>query len=170
MLELELIDFKVPEIIAIADIFVNTLLVIALGFFIQKNQVNSRSLKDYFIKEVDKVHNDIITFLELLEGTIKPKDTQNYFTLHTTKLNTITKIIDERYKIDSNILVRELLTLQLLIESDPRFIRNYSRNRNTNLSQNSVSEISYFRSTKLKLFHESIMKVNDYSNFKIKFS
>ncbi|QMU28837.1 hypothetical protein [Adhaeribacter radiodurans] len=156
--------FKVSELIAIIDIVVNAILIIGLGIIIQKNQINSRSLKDYFMNEVVKLHSDIIVFLDELEKPIMPKDVEKKFVVNISKLNTITKIIDNRYSMDSNEIVRDFIKLQTQIENDNHYISNYLGNNLTSLTYNTASDVSQFRSTKLKLFHEVVVKVNDHSN------
>jgi len=154
--------FKVPEIIAIIDIVINTVLVIGLAIFIQKSQINSRTLKDYFIKELEKMHSELALFLdELEEGGIKPKEIQSSFFTKIAMTNNITKIIDVKYKIRSNELVINLQYLQTLVETDTHYNANFSRNKITVLTSNSIGDIRQFRASKIKIFHELIVRVND---------
>lgn len=155
--------FKVPEIISIIEIFVNVGLAIWLASFIQKQQLNSRTLKDYYIKEIDKSHEEISAFLDGLENEILPQDVSKYFISSVARINNIAKSIDARYNLDCDILVRNLISLQAIVENDNQFIIHNRFNIKTFLSANTIDEVRDFRSQKVQLFHDVVAHINDYS-------
>lgn len=155
--------FKLSEAISIFDIVINILLVLFITNFIQKNQVNSRTLKDYYIKEIEKVHNEVILYLDKLEGRIQPQDVTKWFISKVAMINNISSIIDSNYIIDSNELVRDLINLQSIVENDNSFTNNFRRNRTTRLTNNTVDEIRIFRAQKVRNFHNVVTKINGYN-------
>lgn len=155
---------KVSEAIALLDIAVNIILVLGLAALIQKNQVNSRTLKDYFIKEVDKLNQGVAALLDELEkGGTRPKEIQGKFFNRMANTLSVTEIIDKRYRIDSEVLARNLRDLQDIIESDVNFSNNFRTNNRVRLSTNTLDDIGAFRSGKVKVFHEVIEKINDHT-------
>jgi hypothetical protein len=155
--------FRLSEIISIVDILINIILVLFIAHFIQRNQTNSRTLKDYFIKEVDKIHEEISNYLDSLEGNLQPKSVNKWFTSRAAKINNIINAINSKYGINSMELVSDLICLQGIIESDVNFTRNFRMNSTTRLTNASLDEIQIYRSQKVKIFHEIITKINDHN-------
>lgn len=155
--------FKVAEIISIIEIFVNVGLAIWLASFIQKQQLNSRTLKDYYIKEIDKSHEEISKYLDGLEDPINPQEVSKWFISCVARINNISKAIDARYNLDCNILVRNLISLQSIVESDVDFITSNRLNLSTSLTSHTIDEIRDFRANKVQIFHDCVAKINDYS-------
>lgn len=155
--------FSVSEVISICEIFVNVCLAIWLASFIQKQQLNSRTLKDYYIKEIDKAHEEISTHLDGLENSIFPQNESKWFVSVVARINNISTTIDIRYNLDCNILVRTIIELQDLVEADLQFAANNRSNCATSLTDQTIDDIREFRSKKILMFHEIIAKINDYS-------
>jgi hypothetical protein len=156
--------FKVSEFIAILDIVINAVLIIGLATLIQKNQVNSRSLKDYFMREMEKLQLNLTDFLEKLEdGNILPKDVQKWFFSSIAVTNNISKLIESKYKIKQPVLIQNLLEIQRIIESDAIYTANFHSNTSTVLDPLTIDSIRDFRSRKMKHYHEMILNINDFN-------
>lgn len=156
--------FKVSEFIAILDIVINAVLIIGLATLIQKNQVNSRSLKDYFMREMEKLQLNLTDFLENLEdGNILPKDVQKWFFSSIAATNNISKLIESKYKIKQPVLIQNLLEIQRIIESDAIYTANFHSNTSTVLDPLTIDNIRDFRSRKMRHYHEMILNINDFN-------
>lgn len=155
----------VAEAIAISDIVINAVLIIGLANYIQKYQVNSRTLKDYFIKEIDKIHLELILFSEKMEdGNVVAQDVQNNFFRLVRKTTALTYLIDNKYKgSNAQQLVQNIVQLQYVVENDSTYIANYRTNNTFDFSPLTIDEIRFFAADSGKVFHELVVKVNNYS-------
>ncbi|KQB37103.1 hypothetical protein [Flavobacterium aquidurense] len=159
-----MIFFELSDIISIIEICVNIALAFFLANFIQKNQVNSRTLKDYYIREMTNVHSELLKFLDDLDSNqINPQDVENCFFRLVANTNNLILCIEERYKLDSHTITQNILDLQSQIENDINFQTHYRANQGTNLTNNTINDIRTFRVNKLKTFHDLNNSINDYS-------
>jgi hypothetical protein len=159
---------KFSEAIAIADIIINATLIIGLACYIQKTQINSRTLKDYFIKEIDKLHKELNDYLDKLEnGSLIPLDIQNSFFRMINKTNNISILIDRKYKgLNSSSLVRNLILLQQTIENDNVYQSHFNYNIIImSLSSTTIDEIRDFRVYNTGIYHEIIININNNNRF-----
>lgn len=155
--------FNTSEIISIVEIIVNIFLAYLLANFIQRNQVNSRTLRDYYISQVNACFYDLKDVLnDLDQDLIKPRDISLKLINLALSTGNLAQAIDTRYKINSQQLVLDILDLQTTVEADVSFAQNYRQNLDTDLEYNTRVTIRTFRGNKLRLFHDLINKINDF--------
>lgn len=156
--------FEISDIISLIEIGVNILLALLIGYFIQRNQINSRTLKDYYIQEIAKLHDEIIQYLNTLDSSsIEPQIVTSWFRTRGAKANNLGEAIEKRYKVSCATLIQDLITLQGEVENDPNFSANYLTNTPTRLTNLTNININDYTGNNAKIFHELIGKVNDYS-------
>lgn len=156
--------FEVSEFISICEILVNAILILWIAYFIQKSQVNSRTLKDYYISEVNNIKVEVSNYLDNVESsTVYPKEIQNWFFLKLAALRHINEILNSKYEIKSDIIISDLIDLQNIMEDDFEFLINYRRNNAFRFEELTLQMIRDFRAQKLQVFHQTIVLINDYN-------
>lgn len=159
-----MILFELSDIISIIEIVVNIFLAVMIGHYIQKNQINSRTLKDYYIQEIVKLQDEIINYLNVIEVTqIEPQIATSWFRSKSAKISNLASELNERYNIDCGLLVQDFIDLQNDVENDTNFIRNFIGNLQTRLTNSTIININEYRDNKTKVFHKLVGQVNDYS-------
>lgn len=158
--------FEIADIINIAGLFLNLGCLFLVAIFFQNIQVNSRTLKDYYIQEYDTASKDLLSFISVVEkGNILPEDVKFDFIGHVATLNNISVILANNYKIDFNVNNSKIIFLQRLVEDDPNFQANFSTNRLTSLDIATLSELNDFRTNTYKTVQ--YLTINDINNYKI---
>lgn len=153
---------EIGEYISLLEILVNIIIIIFITNFIQTKETTSRTLKDYFINELDKVILHYANLFNCLEKEIVPRDVINEFTNSVSKLNNILTLIEKQYKLDYLFIINYIILLQRIVEDDENFSANYLDNKKTILHDDTVENIQKIRyDTFEKSIYELIIKVNN---------
>lgn len=156
---------EVGDIINIIGILINLICVILIAVFFQNIQVNSRTLKDYYIKEFDdKIKEVSIFLLDIEANTLNPKDVVAKFINHIASLNNLSLILSKQYKINIDHFLQGLVVLQRIIEDDVNFANNFAINSETSLLPETQNDIKSYRIEELE--SEIYTIVNSINNHK----
>jgi|GEM_PF-2596446 len=159
-----MVFFEISDVVNIISIIINLISVFFVAVLFQNIQVNSRTLKDYYIKEIDEILKKILQFLKSLEENDEhPQGIHNEFINYISLLNNISKILSNQYNIDLNPLISAFAVIQQNVEDDNNFTTNYSSNMPVNLEQNTITAIKNYRFDRLeKDIYDTILKINNY--------
>lgn len=155
--------FEVADIINIVSIFLNIIILILVAIFFQNIQVNSRTLKDYYIKEYDFRIKELFTSLiELENGAIFPKKFRSNFFNHVSAFGNVREALLDQYDIDINNVIINILSVQQSFEDDPNFSNNFENDSETFLNQETIDFIRNKRTDQLeKNLYQIVNKINN---------
>ncbi|WP_343662979.1 hypothetical protein [Chryseobacterium mucoviscidosis] len=160
-----MVTFEIADIINIVSIFFNLLSVFLVAVIIQNIQINSRTLKDYYIKEIDDILKKILLFIKNLEeSSIEPQKVQKEFTNYTSLLNNVSEATRSQYNYSlTNSIIIDFLAIQQTVNDDLNFVNAWSNNTPTTLDQQTIDDLKNYRYDKLeKGVYETIMYINNY--------
>ena len=158
--------FEVADVINIISMFLNIAILIMVAIFYQNIQVNSRTLKDYYINEFNLRLKELVIFIiDVEEGAIYPKITRNKFFNHISTFNNLSSALIEQYDININGMIVHILAMQGQVEDDPNFSINFDQNLLTSLNIEVVEFIRNKRTDQLEkdLYH-TINLINNKKN------
>ena len=162
-----MIVFEIADIINIIGLIFNLASVFFIAIVFQNIQINSRTLKDYYIKEIDDTLKKILSFIRSLESsTLKPQDIKRDFINHVSLINNIAIMTSQQYGINLNPIITGFLSIQQKVEDDNNFLTAYSTNTDIVLEDSTIQELQNYRYDQLeKGIYETISNIN---NHKIK--
>ena len=154
---------EVADIINIVSIILNIIILILVAIFIQNIQVNSRTLKDYYIKEYDfQIKELFFSLIKLENGTVQPKTLRSNFFNHISAIDNIRKALSEQYNIDINNVIINILVVQQSVEDDPNFSSNFENDNETILNHDTIDFIRNKRTGQLeKNLYQVVNKINN---------
>lgn len=166
-----MILFDVSDIVAIIGISANILCVIIIASYIQSSQVASRSLKDFYIKEVNDLLQQINNQLSLLvRQSGKPKSIQHEFKNYVSRLNNLDIVLNKQYNVSVNPIIIKYLELQKELEDSEVFTQNYKSNKGISLTDHLIEVCNEFRYDFFeKRMYEVIIDVNNFKFSYFKF-
>jgi len=156
--------FELADLINIIGLAINIVCLFLVAVFFQNYQVNSRTLKDYYIDEFDLVSKDFLSFIEKLEkSNIKPQESQYDFQGHIATFNNLNIILQNQYKIDFSNVITDILYIQTTVEDDTNFLTNYLSNTTTSLESSTILSLNDFRNDNYKkVQYQIINKINNH--------
>lgn len=164
-----MIVFEIADIINIIGLIFNLASVFFIAIVFQNVQINSRTLKDYYIKEIDDTLKKILLFIKHLESSrLKPQDIRRDFINHVSLINNIDIMTSHQYGINLNAIITGFLSMQQKVEDDNNFLVAFSSNTDIVLEDVTIQELQNYRYNQLeKAIYETISNIN---NHKIKFT
>lgn len=163
-----MIVFEIADIINIVGLIFNLFSVFFIATVFQNIQINSRTLKDYYIKEIDDTLKKILIFIKNLESsTLKPQEIRRDFINHVSLINNIGNMTYQQYGINLNPIINDFLSVQQKVEDDDNFLNAFSSNNSIVLEDATIQDLQNYRYNQLeKGIYETISNIN---NHKIKF-
>lgn len=150
------------DYISVVGIIVNSLLAIWIVRTLQSNLANKRYLKDHLIQEIKNLRNEYSKFLnELNSGNMKPQKVAPWFKLMNIKVHDTMELVNEKYKIDKDLLKNYQVELRDLVTEFEEFNTNYRKNCNIQLGSQSLRHLIQFQQKNQSKFNKLIININD---------
>lgn len=150
------------DYISVVGIIVNSLLAIWIVRTLQSNLANKRYLKDHLIQEIKNLRNEYSKFLnELNSGNMKPQKVAPWFKLMNIKVHDTMELVNEKYKIDKDLLKNYQVELRDLVTEFEEFNTNYRKNCNIQLGSQSLRDLIQFQQKNQSKFNKLIININD---------
>lgn len=157
-----------PGITDIVQIFVDLLSIgVTAGVSIwvvrtlQKKLNNERRLKDYFISEISAVQGEYRNLISsVLASKESPKLLKIKFSNLEAKLNSLMRILEQKYHISHELLYQYQINLRMIIEDDPGYTRVYRVDSRFTLTPESVRAIYTLDRDNVHLFYDIIITIN----------
>lgn len=159
-----MVVFEVADIINIISIIFNLLSVFFIAIVFQNIQINSRTLKDYYIRETDETLKKILIFVKNLESSkLKPRNTQKDFMNHVSLINNIGNMTIKQYNISLYPIITDFLVLQQKVENDNNFKAAFNLNTEIDLEDLTIQELQNYRYNQLeKGIYDTVSKINNH--------
>lgn|SRR5690554_1106261 len=150
------------DYISVVGIIVNSLLAIWIVRTLQSNLANKRYLKDHLIQEIKNLRNEYSKFLnELNSGNMKPQKVAPWFKLMNIKVHDTMELVNEKYKVDKDLLKNYQVELRDLVTEFEEFNTNYRKNCNIQLGSQSLRHLIQFQQKNQSKFNKLIININD---------
>ncbi|MDR0606245.1 MAG: hypothetical protein LBG80_18355 [Bacteroidales bacterium] len=139
-----IVCLQISDWIAIADIFVTSVIGIWIAISVQNNLTKSRYLKEYFINEVKDIRDLYKSFINhLYNGDKCAKDIKDWFKIMSERTQNLNKFLQSKYKINDSLIVQKHAEIQQKVTSMDEFNENYKASsvHFTNLSKNEILKL-----------------------------
>ncbi|MCS2520996.1 hypothetical protein [Bacteroides thetaiotaomicron] len=152
--------FTTSDWIAIANLFVTSLIGIWLALIVQKNFTINRAIKDYYIQEIKDVRKLYVDFLNnVYKGNCSAKSIKEWLKIMSNRIECIEQSVNASFSIEGNSISKTHSEIQNFITGTDDFNNGY---RATKLvfRETTKNEILVYHTKLLKCFTEVVVEIN----------